>query len=115
MASGSQYTIAEFGSAAAIAAIQPPAQPPDGAEEDDQACQTDPKEKCSDCGGGGDTFDLCNTGTQAGCPCDEPQECDAQPPKCSDCGGDNGQSQCSGSGPTNGCVCCPDTLPDCRS
>lgn len=108
-------TTAEFGPAAALAAIELPEQKPDGSEDDDQECQSTPKEDCQDCGGA-DAVGLCNSGTHAGCPCDEKQHCPDQPPKCGDreCGGDNGSSQCAAEGAINGCRCCPDNPPDCN-
>lgn len=84
--------IEQFGAVAAITAIQPPSELPDGGEEDDQVCQKDPKEDCADCGGG-NSVKLCSSGAEAGCPCDENQQCPDEPPRCTDtsCGGDVSQ------------------------
>ncbi|KAH8763501.1 hypothetical protein F5882DRAFT_522552 [Hyaloscypha sp. PMI_1271] len=115
VAGGIAWWVAEqFGAAAAIAAIQPPSELPDGGEEDDQVCQKDPKEDCADCGGA-NSVKLCSSGAEVGCPCDENQKCPDEPPRCTDasCGGDNGQSQCSATGAINGCTCCPSTTISC--
>ncbi|GAW16078.1 hypothetical protein ANO14919_055010 [Xylariales sp. No.14919] len=106
--------VSESGGAAAIAAIKPPSQKPEDAKDDDSSCKSDPEEECPNCGGS-DGYGLCSSGDQAGCPCEEKQNCPNEPPRCSDaqCGGDNGESQCSASGEINGCTCCPDTAPLC--
>ncbi|KAK7955848.1 carbohydrate esterase family 3 protein [Apiospora aurea] len=106
--------ISEAGGAAAIAAIRPPGRKPEDAKEDDRSCKRNPEEECPNCGGS-DGYGLCSSGDQAGCPCDEKQNCPNEPPRCSDqqCGGDNGESQCSASGEINGCTCCPDKAPLC--
>ncbi|KAI0452149.1 hypothetical protein F5B21DRAFT_527276 [Xylaria acuta] len=106
--------VSESGGAAAIAAIQPPTQKPEDAKDDDSSCKSNPEEECPNCGGS-DGLGLCSSGDQAGCPCEEKQNCPNEPPRCSDtqCGGDNGQSQCSASGEINGCTCCPDNSPLC--
>ncbi|KAH8164209.1 hypothetical protein CIB48_g4019 [Xylaria polymorpha] len=104
----------ESGGAAAIAAIEPPSEKPEDAKDDDPECKSNPEEECPKCGGD-DGHGLCSSGDQAGCPCEEKQNCPNEPPRCSDdeCGGDNGESQCSASGEIKGCTCCPDTPPLC--
>ncbi|KAI0546445.1 hypothetical protein F4679DRAFT_587457 [Xylaria curta] len=101
--------VSESGGAAAIAAIQPPNKKPEDAKDDDSSCKSNPEEECAKCGGS-DGHGLCSSGDQAGCPCEEKQNCPNEPPRCSDtqCGGDNGQSQCSAPGEIKGCTCCPD-------
>ncbi|KAJ8127625.1 hypothetical protein O1611_g6011 [Lasiodiplodia mahajangana] len=103
--------VSETGGAAAIAAIEPPSQKPEDAKDDDKSCKRDPEEDCPDCGGS-DGYGLCSSGDQAGCPCEEKQNCPNEPPRCADpqCGGD-----CSASGEINGCTCCPDTPPLCSN
>lgn len=80
---------AESGGAGAIAAIQPPTQKPEDAKDDDRSCKSNPEEECPNCGGS-DGLGLCSSGDQAGCPCEEKQNCPNEPPRCSDtqCGGD---------------------------
>ncbi|KAE9363334.1 hypothetical protein N431DRAFT_524257, partial [Stipitochalara longipes BDJ] len=84
------------------------------AKDDDRSCKSNPEEECPNCGGS-NGLGLCSSGDQAGCPCEEKQNCPNEPPRCSDtqCGGDNGQSQCTASGEIHGCTCCPDNAPLC--
>ncbi|KAH8744098.1 hypothetical protein BGZ57DRAFT_779032 [Hyaloscypha finlandica] len=84
------------------------------AKQDDPQCPSNPEQDCQNCGGP-DEVGLCSSGPDAGCPCEEVQNCPNEPPLCTDtkCGGDNGNSQCSASGAINGCLCCPADSPDC--
>ncbi|KAL9107869.1 MAG: hypothetical protein Q9227_007287 [Pyrenula ochraceoflavens] len=77
--------------------------------EDDSKCPE--KEKCSDCGGHGN---MCTTGSNAGCACDQ-DECPDPKPSCSDdkCKG-NDENVCTNE--NAGCPCdstCPDEKPQC--
>lgn len=55
----------------------------------DSYSKSNPEEECPKCGGD-DGHGLCSSGDQAGCPCEEKQNCPNEPPRCSDdeCGGD---------------------------
>ncbi|KAF1947460.1 hypothetical protein EJ02DRAFT_507899 [Clathrospora elynae] len=87
--------IAQNAMAAAII-FSPPAQEPEGSREDDETCQNQGEKPHCDTCGGNNPLEMCSSGNQQNCPCEEQQYPKDTSPNCPapECSGVDSSLQC---------------------